>query len=285
MAYLECCFAASGESRPRWLTVDNRLTNRTVLQGKPAGMVLIGRIRKDAKLYGVPGPGAHPARIYGPARPTPEQIRQDPTVPWQRVRAFAAGKVQDFKVKVVRPVRWRPQGRQDLQGVVLAPLGYRLRQGGKVLYREPAYLLCTDAQAEVAAVLQAYLGRWGVEVNFRDEKTLLGVGQAQVRHPESVARVPAVAVGAYGLLLLAGLQAFGPAGHAPDVPVPAWCRHARPPRASTMELLQQLRRECWQEAIAPAARTHFPTPDPGAQKSRHPLVPPLDTAVFCAVAG
>lgn len=284
LEYLERWFGEQGEKRPRWLVVDNRLTNRTVLRGKPGSVVLIGRVRKDAKLYGLPEPGSHPCRIYGPPQQTPEQIRQDQARPWQTVRAYAAGKVHKFKVKVLGPLRWRGMGRQNFKLVVIAPLAYRLRKKGQTLYREPAYLLCSDAQADLTQVLQAYLWRWGIEVNFRDEKTLLGVGQAQVRCPESVARLPAAAVGAYGLLLLAGVEAFGAQGAAPDVPVPAWYKKRRGQRAGTMELLQQLRRECWQEAIAPAP-SDFTSRDRGAQKSLPPPIPPLDSAVFCAVAG
>ncbi|RRJ94816.1 hypothetical protein Ga0100231_011190 [Opitutaceae bacterium TAV4] len=54
--------------------------------------------------------------------------------------------------------------------VVIAPLGYRLRKGGKLLYRQPAYLLCTDAGLPVQDILQQYLWRWDIEVNFKDEK-------------------------------------------------------------------------------------------------------------------
>ena len=93
-----------------------------------------------------------------------------------------------------------------MQLVVVAPLGYRLRKNSKLLYRKPAYLICTDSQLAIEALLQAYLWRWDIEVNFRDEKTLLGVGQAQVRHPVSAQSVPALAVAAYALLLLAARQ-------------------------------------------------------------------------------
>ena len=46
---------------------------------------------------------------------------------------------------------------------------------------EPAYLICTNPDLPLQALHQAYLWRWDIEVNFRDEKTILGVGQAQVR--------------------------------------------------------------------------------------------------------
>jgi hypothetical protein len=44
-------------------------------------------------------------------------------------------------------------------------------------------------------------------VAHRDEKSVMGLGQAQVRNPRSVVRQPAFAVAAYALLRLAGLKA------------------------------------------------------------------------------
>lgn len=59
-------------------------------------------------------------------------------------------------------------------------------------------------------ILQIYCDRWQIEVNHRDEKSLLGVGEAQVCSAQAVPRQPAFAVASYSLLLLAGLQAQGP---------------------------------------------------------------------------
>ncbi len=79
---------------------------------------------------------------------------------------------------------WRPAGtHQVLQLIVIAPLAYRLRQGSKLLYRKPAFLLCTDENLDPQVVIETDVWRWDIEVNFREEKTLLGVGQAQVRAP------------------------------------------------------------------------------------------------------
>ena len=58
--------------------------------------------------------------------------------------------------------------------------------------------------------MQAYFDRWEIEVNHRDEKSILGVGQAQVWSKWSVARLPALRVASYSLLLLSALQAYGP---------------------------------------------------------------------------
>src|SRR5690606_19611470 len=143
---------------------------------------------------------------------------------WQSLAAFAAGKRHHFKVKTLaQPVLWRKSGAQrPLRVVVIAPVSYRLRQGSRLLYRKPAFLLCTDPDKPLQEVLQAYLWRWGIEVNFRDEKTLLGVGEAQVRTPAANRNQPAVTVAAYALLWLAALKLLDEGQAPPQLQLPKW---------------------------------------------------------------
>ena len=269
--------------RPLWSVVDGGYTNRTFIKNLPQRTTAVGRIRSDAKLYHLPQSTEGKlgrTRVYGERAPTPEELRQDTSVPWQHVEAFAAGKTHNFKIKTLTPLRWRPAGKEhDLRLIVIAPLGYRLTKGGKMLYRKPAFLICTDPNATIQEVLQAYLWRWDIEVNFRDEKTLLGVGQAQVRHEQSVQKVPAVAVAAYAMLLTSAIQAYGPTGQPDSLPSPKW-RRKKGPRASTQSLLQHLRHEVWAEAIRFSSFASRPTQDTKPQK----LAAALESALLYAVA-
>jgi hypothetical protein len=68
---------AGGATRPLLVCADATFTNRTVLRDLPPRTTLIGRIRKDARLYALPtaeeenhGRGRH--RCYGQLRPTPD---------------------------------------------------------------------------------------------------------------------------------------------------------------------------------------------------------------------
>ena len=98
---------------------------------------------------------------------------------------------------------WRKAGADlPVRIVVVAPTGYRLCKGGKLLYRQPAYLLCTDLDMPIQELLQYYLWRWDIEVNHRDEKQIIGVGQAQVWSPRSVDRQPMLAVASYAYCLV-----------------------------------------------------------------------------------
>jgi hypothetical protein len=240
--------------RPLVVGVDGSYTNATVLRHLPDRTTLIGRIRKDAKLFAPPRPVDQPTvgtpRQYGPLLPTPDQIRQDQTVPWQKVRAFAAGKMHTFRVKTIGPVLWKKAGaKRPLRLVVIAPVGYRPRKSSKVLYRQPAYLVCTDPDRPLDLVVQEYVWRWDIEVNHRDEKQIIGVGEAQVRSTQSVDRQPVLAVASYAILLLAAARAGGTGTLRGGLPLPKWQSKRADQRLSTPELIRQLRSEVWAYAI------------------------------------
>lgn len=201
---------AGAASRHLLVSVDGGYTNKEVVKHLPERTTLVGRLRKDAKLYRPAGgqPPTGRRRVYGQQLPTPEQLRQDETIAWQCVKGFAAGREHDFDVKIIKPVLWRPAGgAHTLQLIIIRPLGYRLSKSSKILYREPAYLICNDLQQSIQTILQAYLWRWEIEVNFRDQKTVMGCGQAQVRNPHSAERVPGFVTGVYSLLLCAAERA------------------------------------------------------------------------------
>jgi hypothetical protein len=266
-----------------WVAVDGSYTNRTVLSGLPDGVVLLGRIRSDAKLYYSPKPdgrnGAGRKKLYGLNAPTPEEVRQDDTIPWQTVKAYASGKFHEFKVKVITHLRWRGSGKHDLQLMVIAPLRYRLTQKSRLLYRAPAYLIGTDPDISAEELLQAYLWRWGIEINFRDEKTLLGTGQAQVRNPASVKAVPRMTVAAYSLLLLSGVKLWGVKGLPQTYTMPKWQKPNKKYRASTNDLIKQLRYDLWADSIASVNKTNF-VPSQIATRSRLNFKIPAFSAIL-----
>jgi hypothetical protein len=148
-------------------------------------------------------------------------------------------------------------GRQNCPGV--RPLAYRPRKGSRLLYRNPVYLLCTDAAMSLETILQSYLWRWEIELNFRDEKTVMGMGQAQVRTAESAECVPALIVAAYAYMLLAGETVKGRA-----LPRPKWQKPRPNERTSTQMMQNLFRAQLWEIAID-ANKTHFVNKQPETQ--------------------
>jgi hypothetical protein len=241
-------------------SVDGRFTNKTFLKKTPARTTIIGRVRKDAVLHQLPEqqPALGRKRKYGALVQTPEQLLKDESIAFQSLKAFASGKMHEFHIKTLGPVVMRlDRAARPVRVMVIKPLGYRLQNGGKLLYRQPAYLICTDPEMPLEEFLQDFLWRWDIEVNFRDEKTLLGVGQAQVRGEASNQNAPALAVSAYAMLLMASVNAYGKDG-SPDRSLEAkWYRRKETQRATTSELTNQLRRELWADAMDPKHFSNF----------------------------
>jgi hypothetical protein len=247
---------ANGTKRRLFVCADGSYCNSNVIKRLPDNSTLIARCRRDLHIH-YPACQQLPRgrrRVYGDRAPTPEQLRTDDSVPWTKVRAFAAGSFHTFHVKHIGPVLWRAAGPdRRLQMVVIRPLRYRPSKNSRALYRRPSYFICTDPDLPLDKLLQYYIWRWDIEVNHRDEKQVIGVGQAQVRSEKSVSRVPAFAVAVYATLLLAASQVGEPAGlH----PLPRW-RWRRPPiRVTTQQLLRELRSEVWRNSIDSRA-LHF----------------------------
>jgi hypothetical protein len=70
----------------------------------------------------------------------------------------------------------------------------------------------------VNAVDGGYLARWELEVNFRKDKSVVGVGQAQVRVPQAVQRAPQFQASCYATLLWCSITVLGTSAPRPSDP-------------------------------------------------------------------
>lgn len=138
---------------------------------------------------------------------------------------------------------------------MVKPVGYRLRKGSQLLYRDPAFLICTDVDLAIETLLQGYVDRGQIECHHRDEKSFIGVAQGQVRNPLAVARLPQFQVAGYSLLLLASLLAYGFQRSADFLPLPKWRgKYVRP---SILDILNLLRQQLLARHFETAAQSGF----------------------------
>jgi hypothetical protein len=231
---------AGGEKKILALAVDGSFCNRTCFRASRDRTELIARARKDAVLCLRAPDGGR--RFYDTEKFTPEQVRQDETRPWVHTKVFYGGKSRKVRYKEVAVVYWQGgAGRFPLRLIVVAPTPYRKRKSSKLYYRKPAFLLTTDLKDSVKQLLQIYFDRWQIEVNHRDEKDTLGVGQAQLWNVNSVPKQPVLAVAAYSALMLASLIAFGAERGAAYEALPKWRKNAY--RPSCLDLITLLRKE------------------------------------------
>jgi hypothetical protein len=238
---------------------DGSFCNRTVMgeDWQAQNVSLLVRCRKDIVLCGrARGKGP---RFYGQTKFTPEEVRRRSSqARWQKARIFHGGCYREVPYKERTKVYWQGGSRKrEVRLLVVAPVGYRISKNGRKYYRQPAYLLSTDLTTSAVVLLQAYFDRWGIEVNHRDEKEILGVGQAQVWNEQSVSKVPALLVAMYSWLLLAGLKCYGPTRTAAYEPLPKWRRGAK--RPSCLDLVTLLRKQLAEKPVKFATAHSPPT--------------------------
>ena len=250
----------SGHTAKRmYSVVDGSFCNRTVFQEDwdKENVSVLARCRKDIVLCRrAPGKGR---RFYGKTKFTPQEVRRrDSRARWQTTQIFHGGCYREVRYKEVTKVYWQGGSKKrEVRLFVVAPVGYRISKNGRKYYRQPAYLLTTDLTTAAAVLLQDYFDRWGIEVNHRDEKETLGVGEAQVWNQNSVSKVPAFLVAMYSWLLLAGLKCYGPKRTQDYEPLPKWRRGAK--RPSCLDLVTLLRKQLVEHPVKFATAKAAPT--------------------------
>jgi hypothetical protein len=158
-----------------WVVADGAYAKRPFLKAaRQAKVVVVSRLRKDAKLWSVPPPprsrapkkrGRKP--IYGPAAISLAK-RAGHRRGWQTEELLLYRK-QVTKAFKTFLATYQPAG--GLIRVVIV----REDDGWKAFF-------CTDPQATVAQILEAVADRAAVEQDFHDVKEVHGAGQQQVRH-------------------------------------------------------------------------------------------------------
>ncbi|HEX6675986.1 MAG TPA: hypothetical protein VF486_13265 [Actinomycetes bacterium] len=236
--------------------VDSASAARPLLEGRPANVPVLSRLRPDA------APGARPGRRRpgqrgrprreGHRRPTPKALAATRRR-WDARSVTLYGRHVTPLVFGCTALRYGALRDQPVRIVVVrAPGGRR---------REEAFC-CTDLTVDHAVILEGYARRWTIEAAFHDQKQPLGFEDPQNRAATAVARTAPPAGIVYDLVLL-WYAARVQHGRAAGWTVRPWYRPKSTP--SFLDLLTAIRQD--------SRRRHFsdpPSPTPVAQNS-----PPL----------
>ncbi len=246
---------------------DGGFTNKTLFKEIPPNTALVGRLRKDARLFAPPATqtaGRGRPRLYGAVIETPAKLLSNAAIAWQETTVFAAGRPREFEYKTVDRCRWKSRGGHDVRLIVVKPLSPTPHEAGrKLFFAHPGYLICSDPEIAIEQVLQAYVWRWEIEVGFREQKTQLGLGEAQTYTQPAVASVLEFQSFCYALLLLAAHQAELDAP-----PRPLWQEPPKPDqRVSCGQLISIMRAGIWGRALGLPNKTHFAKTPPPHTKS------------------
>jgi len=156
-----------------WLAVDGAYAVRPFLLPVLAlDIVVFSRLRKDARLYDLPGPtdphrrGRHP--IYGKQKINLAK-RAAHRQGWQTITYRSRNE------EVTRQYKTFLATSELVSGPIRVVI-VRFEDGAWAPY------FCTDTSVEARDVLETVAARWAIEEHFHDVKEVWGAGQQQVRN-------------------------------------------------------------------------------------------------------
>lgn len=157
-----------------WVVVDGFYAKRPFLRPAiAAGVVVVSRLRKDARLFELPPkPKKGPRKRGRPRKYGKKRIslakRAAHRQRWEQITCTVYGQPVVKTLKSFLAV-YRPAG-----GVIRV-----------VIVREEhgcQYFFCTDPQATPQVIVEAFADRTNIEQVFHDEKEVWGIGQQQLRN-------------------------------------------------------------------------------------------------------
>jgi hypothetical protein len=240
--------------RDCWLVGDAAYLTAAVLKGRPPNLRVIGPLRWDAALYGLPParqPGQRgPARKKGKRLPTPRHMLEDVTsYPATEAAVGFLSRTRRLRLQVVRDLLWyHGAGGEPVTLVLVRDLAGQ--------WRDTA-LLATSPDVTAEFVLTGYCRRWSIEVAFFDSKQFLGLHEPQVWAERSVERAHPMAwfVLSMTVLWYALVGQDGPQV-ARDRP---WYVDKKSPTFADM--LGALRLQLWQNHLFGTSRDTNPAPE------------------------
>jgi len=188
--------------------LDGSFANRTLLAEPIERTHITCRCRRNARLrFG--NTTAQPGRFYAPGTFSPESIRTDHAAyPYAEASIRLTASSITVRYKDIGNVYWPGAARRRPLRLLMVAQTHHKSKGTKgqapTFDSDTYHIITTDLERPAHEIIQAAFDRWQIEVAHREQKTVFGIGDAQVRNAQSVQRQPAFAVACYSLLHLAG---------------------------------------------------------------------------------
>jgi len=163
---------AKAAGKTVWAVADGAYAKWPFLKPlRNAGVVVVSRLRKDARLWDVPAPEKKsrrgPKRKYGTKRIHLKRRGVHP-LGWQTIECFVYGQWVTKTIKTFLAT-YRPA--RGLIRVVIVKEEHGCE-----------YFFCTDPNATPREIVEAFADRSSIEQDFHDVKEVWGAGQQQVRN-------------------------------------------------------------------------------------------------------
>jgi len=177
--------------------VDGGYSNKQLLQGRPQGVHITGKVRMDAALYAMApqdrtNKRGRP-RKKGDRLPCPKSIFAQEKGRWEWIWITLYGQetiVEAYRFEAI----WYKAAGNELLSIVMVR-----DPGGK--YPDTVFF-DTDTAASDAETIQRFSHRWSIEITNRETKSLLGSADPQCRCAKSVTRAPLMAYWSHCLVVV-----------------------------------------------------------------------------------
>ncbi len=172
--------------------VDGGYSNKQLLQGRPQGVHITGKVRMDAALYALvtqaPSTTRGRPRKKGERLACPKSLFTHDATPWEWIWINLYGQETIVSVHRFEAIWYKAAGNEPLSIVMVRD------PGGK--YPDTVFF-DTDTAASDAETIQRFSHRWSIEITNRETKGLLGSADPQCRCEKSVTRAPLMAYWSY----------------------------------------------------------------------------------------
>ncbi len=162
------------EGRILQVVGDREYACQTVVRNLPKGVLFVGSMHMEAALYAQPKPRKGKVkgrpRLKGERLPSPTELAEDASIPWEEATVRIYGKEVTLNVKSMACL-WYTVAHTKLVRMVLV-------RDPRGRFEDRAYF-CTDHERSVEGILVPFSRRWAIEVAFRDGKQLMGVENPQ----------------------------------------------------------------------------------------------------------
>jgi len=172
--------------------VDGGYSNRQIIQGRPTGVHITGKVRMDAALYALATQETSKKRgrprKKGERLPTPASLFSYWGPQWEWIWITLYGQETIVSVYHFQAIWYKAAGNEPLSiAMVRDP-------GGK---HPDTVFFDTDTAASREETVLRFSHRWSIEITNRETKSLLGSADPQCRCEKSVTRAPLMAYWSY----------------------------------------------------------------------------------------
>ena len=178
--------------------VDGGYSNKQLLQGRPKGVHITGKVRVDGALYAPVEQGLLKGRgrprKKGNRLPTPRSLFDGYWGPqWEWIWISLYGQQTMVCVRRFEAIWYKAAGNELLSIVLVRD------PAGK--YPDTAFF-DTDLKASDQQAITRFTHRWSIEITNRETKSLLGSADAQCHCEKSVTRAPLMAYWSYCFVVI-----------------------------------------------------------------------------------